>query len=117
MKMKIKKVMCKRCGHEWVPRQSEIRTCPKCKSPYWDRKRKRKKLSEETKKKIGEKSRNISDETRNKMRKSQTGRKHSIETIEKIRSSLTGKTRPEEVKRKVSEGLKRYFSQKKGGDV
>jgi len=28
---------CCRCGHNWQPRQTEIRVCPKCKSPYWDR--------------------------------------------------------------------------------
>lgn len=28
---------CKRCDHRWVPRKKEIRICPKCKSPYWDR--------------------------------------------------------------------------------
>jgi predicted Zn-ribbon and HTH transcriptional regulator len=27
-----------RCGHEWLPRDSEKpRVCPKCKSPNWDR--------------------------------------------------------------------------------
>ncbi len=33
---------CERCGHEWVPRDSdgEPRVCPKCKSPYWNRPRK-----------------------------------------------------------------------------
>jgi hypothetical protein len=33
---------CERCSHEWVPRDSESdpKTCPKCKSPYWDRPRK-----------------------------------------------------------------------------
>lgn len=33
---------CERCDHEWVPR-SEVapRVCPKCKSPYWDRPRKK----------------------------------------------------------------------------
>jgi Zn finger protein HypA/HybF involved in hydrogenase expression len=32
---------CERCRHEWVPRASgaQPRVCPKCKSPYWDRKR------------------------------------------------------------------------------
>jgi len=33
----IKKLNCKRCGHSWYPKQQEIRICPKCKSPYWDR--------------------------------------------------------------------------------
>ena len=30
-----------RCGHEWFPRQKEEepRVCPKCKSPYWNRKK------------------------------------------------------------------------------
>ncbi len=33
---------CDRCGHEWVPRdsESEPRVCPKCKSPYWNKPRK-----------------------------------------------------------------------------
>jgi len=34
---------CERCAHEWIPRDSDNggpRTCPKCKSPYWDRPRK-----------------------------------------------------------------------------
>lgn len=38
---------CYRCGHVWVPRASgkvvkgkiEVRICPACKSPYWDRPR------------------------------------------------------------------------------
>lgn len=38
---------CLRCGHRWLPRVSrqtkdgktDVRICPKCKSPYWDRKR------------------------------------------------------------------------------
>jgi len=43
MKIKIKKQLsCKRCGHKWNPRKIEIRICPKCKSPYWDRDRKNK---------------------------------------------------------------------------
>lgn len=40
MKVDIKKLNCKRCGHTWCPRQSEVRLCPKCKSPYWDRAKK-----------------------------------------------------------------------------
>jgi predicted Zn-ribbon and HTH transcriptional regulator len=33
---------CERCGHEWVPRDNkkEPKVCPKCKSPYWNIKRK-----------------------------------------------------------------------------
>jgi len=40
MKIKIEKLMCKRCGYEWYPRKPEVRICPKCKSAYWDRTRK-----------------------------------------------------------------------------
>lgn len=33
---------CERCGHEWVPRNKEYpKVCPKCKTPYWDRPRKK----------------------------------------------------------------------------
>ena len=35
----IKELNCKRCNHTWHPRQPEVTTCPKCKSPYWDRER------------------------------------------------------------------------------
>ena len=42
MRIQIKKVKCKRCGHEWVPRKEEIIICPKCKSPYWNRDKKEK---------------------------------------------------------------------------
>jgi hypothetical protein len=32
--------LCSRCSHEWYPRQpGRPLTCPKCKSPYWDRAR------------------------------------------------------------------------------
>ncbi len=43
MKINIKKfqLTCKRCKHRWVPRKEDIRICPKCKSPYWDRSRKK----------------------------------------------------------------------------
>jgi len=36
---------CYRCGHEWKPNNiNEIpRVCPKCKNPYWDRPRQKKK--------------------------------------------------------------------------
>lgn len=33
---KLNKTKCLRCEHEWVPRVSEPRTCPKCKAAYWD---------------------------------------------------------------------------------
>src|SRR6516162_3501014 len=34
---------CERCGHEWVPRggpEEQPRTCPRCRSPYWDQPKK-----------------------------------------------------------------------------
>jgi len=32
---------CNRCEHEWVARNKTDRptVCPKCKSPYWDKKK------------------------------------------------------------------------------
>lgn len=42
MKIEIHKVQCKRCQHKWVPRIPELRICPKCKSPYFDRPKKSK---------------------------------------------------------------------------
>lgn len=31
---------CKRCGHEWVSKGSEVPTrCAACKSPYWQKER------------------------------------------------------------------------------
>jgi predicted Zn-ribbon and HTH transcriptional regulator len=33
---------CKRCGHDWIPKAAGVpTTCPKCKSPYWNRPRKK----------------------------------------------------------------------------
>jgi DNA-directed RNA polymerase subunit RPC12/RpoP len=35
---------CERCSHEWIPRGDTKRDpaiCPKCKSPYWDRPRRK----------------------------------------------------------------------------
>jgi predicted Zn-ribbon and HTH transcriptional regulator len=38
----IKVYNCKRCGHEWAARKPDKPTiCPKCKSAYWDKSRKR----------------------------------------------------------------------------
>ena len=36
MKIKIKKMNCLRCGHNWIPRKEDVRMCPKCKTPYFD---------------------------------------------------------------------------------
>ncbi len=30
---------CFRCGYEWIPRTDVIKTCAKCRSPYWDKAR------------------------------------------------------------------------------
>ena len=32
----LQKLSCKRCGHQWIPRQPEIRICPKCKTSWFD---------------------------------------------------------------------------------
>ena len=38
--IKLSGYRCERCNHEWFPRKSEEPIiCPKCKSPYWNRKR------------------------------------------------------------------------------
>jgi len=40
----IKKVFCHRCKYEWFPRiMTQPKTCPRCKSPYWDTPRRKKK--------------------------------------------------------------------------
>lgn len=41
---KLQTIKCFRCSHVWVPRkEGRVRICPKCKSPYFDVKRKVKK--------------------------------------------------------------------------
>lgn len=44
MKLEIHKLQCKKCLHTWVPRRSEVRLCPKCKTAYWDVKRNEKSI-------------------------------------------------------------------------
>lgn len=39
MDIQLSQLECSRCSHRWVPRKREIRVCPKCHSPYWDRPR------------------------------------------------------------------------------
>jgi len=41
MKIKLPKLKCLRCNWEWFPKKEEVRRCPKCGSPYWDRPRKK----------------------------------------------------------------------------
>ncbi len=37
MKLRYKKrVQCKKCNHQWIPRKLDVRVCPKCKSAWWD---------------------------------------------------------------------------------
>ena len=47
IKVNVVELECMRCGHEWYPRHKpdedsmiEVRICPKCKSPYWDKEKK-----------------------------------------------------------------------------
>ena len=44
--LKVQGCRCERCGHEWIPR-TKVKVdpiiCPKCKSPYWNIPKKRKK--------------------------------------------------------------------------
>jgi len=37
--VEVKRLVCQRCGHYWIPRKTVVTICPKCKSPYWDRPR------------------------------------------------------------------------------
>lgn len=39
MNIDLQKLICKRCDYTWTPRKEDVRLCPKCKSPYWDRDR------------------------------------------------------------------------------
>ena len=36
VKVKVPKLTCLRCDHEWVPRTEDVRQCPSCKSARWD---------------------------------------------------------------------------------
>lgn len=39
MDIQLSQLYCNRCSHRWLPRKPEVRVCPKCHSPYWDRSR------------------------------------------------------------------------------
>ena len=41
MKINIKKLTCRRCGHQWYPRLPEVKMCAKCKTKYWDKEKKK----------------------------------------------------------------------------
>ena len=36
MKVRLNKVECKKCKHQWLPRKLDVRQCPKCKTAYWE---------------------------------------------------------------------------------
>lgn len=74
--------------------------------------------SEDTKRKIKEARKNISDESRKKMSDAAIGRYHSEVTKKKISEAQKGKKRAPfsgEHKRKMSESMKKYWSVRKGG--
>jgi len=56
-RISINQLECLRCGKQWFPRISsdgevtEPKTCPECRSPYWDRPVERQSVSENRKKK------------------------------------------------------------------
>ena len=64
------------------------------------------KHSEETKNKMSEISKNMSEEIRSKISKTLTGRKLSEATIQKMSKSLTGRKHTEETKRKIGKAHK-----------
>ena len=41
--IKVKGYKCERCEHEWAPRNKKEKPiiCPKCKSPYWNKPKKK----------------------------------------------------------------------------
>jgi len=39
--IKISGYICERCRHKWVSRGNMPVVCPKCKNPYWNKKRKK----------------------------------------------------------------------------
>ena len=43
VKITVDGYKCERCSHEWIPRNKKEnpRVCPECKSPYWDKPRKK----------------------------------------------------------------------------
>jgi len=42
IKITVEGYKCERCTHEWIPRNKETPIiCPKCKSPYWNKPKKR----------------------------------------------------------------------------
>lgn len=45
IKITLDGYQCERCSWKWVPRNKKTPVvCPKCKSPYWNKPRKKKKM-------------------------------------------------------------------------
>ncbi len=44
IEIKVSGYKCERCEHEWIPRNKQETPviCPKCKSPYWNKPKKKK---------------------------------------------------------------------------
>lgn len=62
MKIKITKLKCKRCGHQWVPKKEDVRQCPKCKSVWWDKEKEKNKKNSKKISKIKLKERKSKNE-------------------------------------------------------
>ena len=43
MQVKVEKLECLRCNYKWVPRNEDVRQCPKCRTTHWETARKVKK--------------------------------------------------------------------------
>lgn len=41
MTITLPTLTCTRCGHTWLQRVAAPKLCAKCKSPYWDRPKKK----------------------------------------------------------------------------
>ena len=39
VEIKLTKLKCERCGFTWYPRKEDVRVCPNCHSPWWDKKK------------------------------------------------------------------------------
>jgi hypothetical protein len=56
----------------------------------------------------------MSEETKAKLRKAMTGKKHTEETLVKLRAAMTGKKLSEEAVAKMKESLKKTWDKKLG---